>query len=590
MVNFLRKGPKYRPPSPIRWNECRNIIHDSLETYCKKWIKREKVDKKSLDCFFKSVMKIVDIRIEHFKQHFHPQNKPKNHISRIKNKLKEFGKEFVFVPADKAANNIIVVCRKYYIEVLKQEITNSQTFQLTNSTENQIVINHNLVTTSLQAKPSTLTVPTMYWLPKLHKNPYKFRFISSSSNCSTTKLSILLTSALTTIKSLVINFCNKVYENSGINYFWSVKNSLEVLDKLHAYVGPFESFQSFDFSTLYTTLPHNLIKMKFNYLIKWAFKKSGCEYICCNSFRSFFCGTKQKNYVNWTCFDFITALEFLLDNIFVRFGKTVYRQIIGIPMGTNCAPLIADLFLYCYESQFMAKISKDPSQQHMVQKFNNTFRYLDDILALNNDDFNTYTSEIYPPELTLNKANTDEQHCSFLDLDISINNGKLNSKIYDKRDDFKFPIVNYPFLDGDVPLSPSYGVYISQLVRFARVCNNVNDFNERNLFITEKLLHQGFRFHKLIKTFTKFYYRYRDIINKYNSTCRLLIRLGISHPIFYGNILYKAKKFFHDPHRLVKPLNRLISKGYSYDIVVKSLHMVFFGKNIDSLVRSLRRI
>ena len=123
---------------------------------------------------------------------------------------------------------------------------------------------------------------------------------------------------------------------------------------------------------------------------------------------------------------------------------------------------------------------------------------------------------------------------------------------------------------GDVPLSPSYGVYISQLVWFARVCNNVNYFNERNLFITEKLLHQGFRFHKLIKTFTKFYYRYRNIINKYNSTCKLLIRLGISHPIFYGNILYKAK------HRLVKPLNRLISKGYSYDIVVKSLHMVFF--------------
>lgn len=77
----------------------------------------------------------------------------------------------------------------------------------------------------------------------------------------------------------------------------------------------------------------------------------------------------------------------------------------------------------------------------MVQKFNNTFRYLDDILALNNDNFNTYTSEIYPPELTLNKANTDEQHCSFLDLNISINNGKLNSKIYDKRDDFKQSLI-----------------------------------------------------------------------------------------------------------------------------------------------------
>ena len=434
-----------------------------------------------------------------------------------------------------------------------------------------------------------MKVPTMYWLPKLHKTPYKYRFISSSSHCSTTKLSILLTSTLGTIKNLIINCSNKAFENSGINYFWSVKNSLEVLDKLHAYIGDFESVQSFDFSTLYTTLPHILIKKKFTHLIKWAFKKSECEYICSNSFRSFFSSNKQKNYVNWTCFDTIYALEFLLDNIFVRFGDSVYRQIIGIPMGTNCAPLIADLFLYCYELQFMTKISKDPSKQHLINKFNNTFRYLDDILALNNDDFSMYIKEIYPVELTLNKANTNNDHCPFLDLDIYIINGKLNTKIYDKRDDFSFPIVNYPFLDGDVPLSPSYGVYISQLVRFARVCNNVLDFNERNLCITEKLLHQGFRYHKLVKTFTKFYHRYKDIIRKYSSTCRLLIRSGISHPIFYGNILYKAQRCQYSPQKLTKPLNRLIKKGYSYDTVVRSLKIAYFGVNIDSLIGSLHR-
>lgn len=219
----------------------------------------------------------------------------------------------------------------------------------------------------------------MYWIPKLHKTPYKSRFISSSSHCSTTKLSIILTNTLTTIKNLVVNFCNKAHENSGINYFWSVKNSLEVLDKLQAHVGPFESLQSFDFSTLYTTLPHDLIKKKFTYLIQWAFKKSDCEYISSNSFKTYFTNTKQKSSVNWTSFDMILALEFLLDNIFVRFGNSVYRQVIGIPMGTNCAPLVADLFLYCYESQFMAKISKDPLKQHLVDKFNNTFRYLDDI-------------------------------------------------------------------------------------------------------------------------------------------------------------------------------------------------------------------
>ena len=77
-----------------------------------------------------------------------------------------------------------------------------------------------------------------------------------------------------------------------------------------------------------------------------------------------------------------------------------------------------------------------------------------------------YTKEIYPVELTLNKANTNNDLCPFLELDIYIINGKLNTKNYDKRDDFSFLILNYSFADGDVPLSPSYGVYISQLVQF----------------------------------------------------------------------------------------------------------------------------
>ena len=90
---------------------------------------------------------------------------------------------------------------------------------------------------------------------------------------------------------------------------------------------------------------------------------------------------------------------------------------------------------------------------------------------------------------------------AFLDLDLSINNGIVSSKIYDKRDDFNFKIVNYPHLDGDVPRATSYGVYISQLIRFDRACSFVEDFSDRNRVITEKLLKQGYRYDKLRKTF-----------------------------------------------------------------------------------------
>ena len=91
--------------------------------------------------------------------------------------------------------------------------------------------------------------------------------------------------------------------------------------------------------------------------------------------------------------------------------------------------------------------------------------------------FEGMVNQIYPSELQLNKANTSDTEAPFLDLHLSFSNGFVSSKIYDKRDDFDFDIVNFPFLDGDVPRRPSYGVYISQLIRFARVCSHVDDFN-----------------------------------------------------------------------------------------------------------------
>ena len=110
--------------------------------------------------------------------------------------------------------------------------------------------------------------------------------------------------------------------------------------------------------------------------------------------------------------------------------------------------------------------------------------------------------------------------------------GIVSSKIYNKRDDFNFEIVNFPFLDGDVPRSPSYGVYISQLIRFARVCSNVDDFNNRNLFLTAKLLKQGYRLHKIRKSFSKFYYRYSELIVKYNIGLKTFLQQGISDLYF----------------------------------------------------------
>ena len=125
---------------------------------------------------------------------------------------------------------------------------------------------------------------------------------------------------------------------------------------------------------------------------------------------------------------------------------------------------------------------------------------------------------------------------------MSISNGFVSSKIYDKRDGFDFDIVNFPFLDGDVPRRPSYGVYISQLIRFARVCSHVDDLNTRNKCLTAELLKQGYLYHKLRKVFSKFYRRHYELISKFNVGLKSLLHQGLSEPEFYGDLVYKFKK------------------------------------------------
>ena len=176
------------------------------------------------------------------------------------------------------------------------------------------------------------------------------------------------------------------------------------------------------------------------------------------------------------------ALIFLLDNIYIRFGSKLYREIVGIPMGTNCVPLVADLFLFCNERHFMLTLSED-NQSDVIEAFNSTSRYLDDLLKIDNNFFDSMVNRIYPSELQLNKANVSDTEASYLDLHLSISDGFVKTKIYNKRDDFDFDILNFLFLDGDVPRSTSYGVYISQLIRFARVSSHVDDFNTRLILV-----------------------------------------------------------------------------------------------------------
>ena len=169
-------------------------------------------------------------------------------------------------------------------------------------------------------------------------------------------------------------------------------------------------------------------------------------------------------------------IEFLVDNIYVRFGRQLFRQMIGISMGTNCAPLLADLFLYSYESEFLDKLVKE-GKRKLAIKFNLSYHYIDDLISFNNTRFKEFISDIYPKELTITETTESTSVASYLDLlSIRDKSNNIMTKLYDKRDTFGFHIVNFPFMSSNTPSAQANGVYASQLIHYAHCCSNYSDF------------------------------------------------------------------------------------------------------------------
>ena len=139
-------------------------------------------------------------------------------------------------------------------------------------------------------------------------------------------------------------------------------------------------------------------------------------------------------------------------------------------IATNCAPLLADLFLYSYEADLIQGLLKK-NEKKLARSFNFTFRYVNDVLSLNNSRFGDFVDGIYPIELEIKNTTDTDRSTSYLDLHLEIDiEGRLRTKLYDKGDDFNFPIVNFPFMCSNIPAAPAYGVYISQMIRYARAC------------------------------------------------------------------------------------------------------------------------
>ena len=260
-------------------------------------------------------------------------------------------------------------------------------------------------------------------------------------------------------------------------------------------------------------------------LVKEAYRVRGATYISVGH-NVFWSDKAHRGHTNITVDKLIEYIQFLINNIYVKVGNRVFKQTIGISMGTDCAPLLAILFLFFYEYKYVKdKLKVNHKQARLVK---HTVRYIDDLLTLNNPSFEQQIPNIYPPQLQLKKTTEAPDKLSYLDICLQIQRGKFRTSVYDKRDAFKFHIVNFPFLDSNIPTKPAYGVYISRLVRIGRICDRYEDFKERHRILATRLLKQGYKYDQLCSYFKRFSSKYKD---KFRIEIKQHIKDGIPLPL-----------------------------------------------------------
>ena len=321
------------------------------------WARKEKVDSRALDEWECRVVEAIQTRIDRLRKNKkNPRKRQVLSDSECQEYLADFQTRFVLVPADKASNNVLIVCKKYYLDVVLKELdtsngTNPQTYMPCSDHVENIIVEHQdfMTRQNIKIPVDMKQLPTFYWLPKMHKNPIGSRFIAASSACTTKPLSQLLTSSLKLITKHFKQYCDGITRNTGVNCFWIIDNATEVLKKLKKVnrTKGAKHFDSFDFSTLYTNIPHDLLLESIGQLISEAYRIRGAKYIVIKSDgTAYWSDAASTRDHNITEDRLVEQIKFLVDNIYIQVGDRIFRQTIGIPMGTDCAPLLANLSFF----------------------------------------------------------------------------------------------------------------------------------------------------------------------------------------------------------------------------------------------------
>ena len=286
-----------------------------------------------------------------------------------------------------------------------------------------------------------------------------------------------------------------------MNTFWitqSIKPVIDAIRKLNKR-NKAVSIATFDFSTLYTKIPHQKLISVLHSIIDFCFKGGTCEFIAITRFGARWVKDKSKYNIWFDKQKLKDAVTYLMENCYFTVGKDLFRQIIGIPMGSDPAPFFANLFLYFYERNWILDLKK--KDQFTARKFSNTFRFIDDLNAINDGgEFEKHHLDIYPTELQLSRENDENNAATFLDLDIKIIGQRFSLSLYDKRDAFPFNIVRMPFKSSNMPTSIFYDSVAAKILRIGRATTNSVNFTKTTAQLIARMQNQGAAIYKLKST------------------------------------------------------------------------------------------
>ena len=359
------------------------------------------------------------------------------------------------------------------------------------------------------------TLPIMYWMPKMHYTPSRARFIMSSAKCSTKPLSRIVSNAFKLIFNQIKNFHDKSKFYKNYNRFWVINNSKPLLEKLDVINTRkrAKEISTFDFSTLYTKLPHEDLIRVLNIHIDFVFEGGPSEYLGFNK-NSVFWKKKSSGKMTLSKNKLKALVKHLITSTYFIVGNYVIHQSIGIPMGIDPAPFWANLYLQYYESEFITNLMG--SNKIRARKFVNAMRFIDDECNLNDfGEFSLSHTQIYPEELQL-KREHQGAHATFLDLEISIIDGKFIYKLFDKRDDFPFAIVRMPDLASNIPLHVFYGTIMSEFLRIARCTLLFSDFFPKASALCKRMIQQGGCKSMMLRQIRKAMSRHPEPFKKFN--------------------------------------------------------------------------